>query len=88
MQRLFCATQQYSLGIEKWMESTATSPSGSHLGFYKVVTGITNVLKGHCKMLNVVICGVTSIKVVSSNQRRPNIKSLRIFHNLRQIIIF
>ncbi len=82
------SVEEYSSGIEKWKESTATSPSGRHLGFYKVAMSSEPVVKGLCTMLNVVIqtglvpsqwCKAISV-LLEKDPGRPNINQLRIIH--------
>ncbi len=46
--------EEYTRGIEKWKESTSTSPSGRHLGIYKALLSLGTVTAGMCDMLNVV----------------------------------
>jgi hypothetical protein len=53
------SVEEYSSAIKKWKESTSTSPSGRHLGYYKATLKMKNVTSDICNSLNVVIrCGL------------------------------
>jgi hypothetical protein len=63
------SVEEYQEAIKKWSENTTTSPSGQHLGFYKVLSALPSIQQDMCTMLNIVIrCGLTPsrwCKVVS-----------------------
>ena len=79
---------EYKEAIRRWNERTSTSPSGRHLGFYKALLAIPQILSDMCEMFNVVTrCGLVPkrwCKAVSvlleKDPGRPSINRLRIIH--------
>jgi hypothetical protein len=82
------SVDEYSKAIKRWKESTATSPSGRHLGFYKVTLGLGQITQDMCEMLNIVIrvgivparwCKAISV-LLEKDPGQPNINRLRVIH--------
>ncbi len=80
--------QDYSAAIQRWKESTSTSPSGRHLGFYKATLNMGKVTEDFCEMLNIVIraglipsrwCKAVSV-LLEKDPGKPNINRLRVIH--------
>ncbi len=44
----------YTSALQRWKESTATSPSGRHLGIYKALLKIGQITLHMCELLNIV----------------------------------
>ncbi len=49
------SVKHYQEAIKKWSKKTTTSPSGRHLGFYKVLQELPSIQQDMCHMLNIVI---------------------------------
>ncbi len=80
--------EEYSQAVKKWRELTATSPSGRHLGFYKVTLGMGQITMDMCEMLNIVVqaglapsrwCIAISV-LLEKDPGKPNINRLRVIH--------
>jgi hypothetical protein len=82
------STEEYSEAIKKWDERTSTSPSGRHLGFYKVIRALPKIQHDMCRMLNIVVrCGLVPKRwckaisvMLEKDPGRPSINRLRIIH--------
>jgi hypothetical protein len=79
---------EYKEAIKRWKERTSTSPSGRHLGFYKAILAIPQILSDMSEMFNVVTrCGLVPRRwceavsvLLEKDPGRPSINRLRIIH--------
>jgi hypothetical protein len=82
------SVDEYRSAIKKWNERTSTSPSGRHLGFYKVLLAIPSITADMCAMFNVVIrCGLVPHRwckaisiMLEKDPGQPSLNRLRIIH--------
>ncbi len=79
---------QYKKAINRWRETTSTSPSGRHLRMYKALVSNQQIRSDMCQMLNVVMklglvparwCQAVS-DLLEKDPGSPNINCLRFIH--------
>ena len=79
---------EFTSSIKKWKESTSTSPSGRHLGYYRATLDLGSITQDMCELLNIVTrCGLVPTRwckavsvLLEKDAGTPTINRLRVIH--------